>query len=70
MNETEQIRIIRGQTLALMAEITASPKPTYYIDGQSVSWGIYLGQLEKTVQWCDTILGSYEPYEIRSRAGT
>lgn len=68
MNDTEQIRLIRSQTLAIIAEITASPKPTYYIDGQSVSWSPYLEQLEKTVRWCDEMLASSEPYEIRSTA--
>ena len=51
--DAERIAAIRRQTLDLIAEITAQPKPTYDIDGQKISWGEYLGQLQKTVQWCN-----------------
>ena len=44
---------IKSQTLAMIAEITAEPKPTYSIDGQSVLWTDYLKQLRTTVEWCD-----------------
>ena len=48
-SDAEQIAVIKRQTLALIAAITADPKPTYQIDGQKVSWGEYLGQLQATV---------------------
>jgi hypothetical protein len=66
--DTEQIALIRSQTLALIAEITARPKPTYMIDGQTVSWTGYLKQLRDTVAWCDTRLAV--PAEVRSVART
>ena len=47
--DAEQIATIKRQTLALIAEITANPKPTYDIDGQKISWGQYLGQLQGIV---------------------
>lgn len=60
---------IRSQTLAIIAEITAQPKPDYSVDGQSVSWNDYLAQLQKTVDWCDRRLAAEEgPVEIVSRA--
>jgi len=37
----------------MIAEITANPKPSYNIDGQSVQWTDYLKQLRATVEWCD-----------------
>lgn len=61
------INTIRSQTLALITEITAHPKPTYTIDGQSVAWTDYLAQLQKTVEWCDRMIASEEPVEIVSR---
>ncbi len=66
--DTEQIALIRSQALALIAEITAQPKPTYMIDGQTVSWTGYLKQLRDTVAWCDARLAV--PAEVRSVART
>ncbi|HLA83833.1 MAG TPA: hypothetical protein VJL29_03485 [Thermoguttaceae bacterium] len=69
-SDLEQLRTIRGQTLARIAEITASPKPSYSLDGQSVSWGDYLAKLRATVDWCERKLAGEEPFEIRSRGVT
>ena len=44
---------IKTHTLAMIAEMTANPKPSYNIDGQSVLWTDYLKQLRATVDWCD-----------------
>jgi len=44
---------IKSQTLSMIAEMTANPKPSYNIDGQSVQWTEYLKQLRTTVEWCD-----------------
>jgi len=68
MNDIEYIRLIRSQTLALVAEITSAPKPTYNIDGQSVSWNTYLQRLQEVIDWCDRKTIADEPYEIRSNA--
>jgi len=45
--DVQQITVIKSQTLACIAEITAQPKPTYQIDGQSIAWGNYLLQLQR-----------------------
>jgi hypothetical protein len=34
-SDVDQIRAIKSQTLARIAELTAEPKPTYYLDGQT-----------------------------------
>ena len=62
------IDTIRIQTFALIAEITAQPKPTYTIDGQSVAWADYLERLQKTVDWYDRQIADAEPVEIVSQA--
>jgi hypothetical protein len=64
--DAEQLAAIRSQTLAVMAEITAAPKPSYRIDGQEVSWTEYLEALRRTIDWCDRQLATSEPFEIRS----
>jgi len=61
-----QVQTIKTQTLALIAEITLNPKPDYSIDGQSVSWGAYLKQLQDTVAWCDSQLAGEDPFEVHS----
>ncbi len=69
-NDAEQIAKIKQQTLALIAQITTNPKPTYDIDGQKISWGEYLGQLQATVQWCDQQAAAAAPMEVRTQGTT
>ncbi|MCL2744781.1 MAG: hypothetical protein FWE67_13110 [Planctomycetaceae bacterium] len=60
---------IRSQILSVIAEITANPKPTYSIDGQSIKWNEYLAQLQKSVDWCnENIEKESAPIEIVSTA--
>ncbi len=70
MSDAETIAAIKHQTLAVMAEITANPKPTYQIDGQLVAWGGYLAQLQRIVDWCDEKLAGAAPCEVRSQGYT
>jgi hypothetical protein len=70
MSDADQLRRIKSQTLALVAEITAQPKPTYLIDKQRVSWAEYLAQLRETVAWCDQQLAAAQPVEIHSQGYT
>lgn len=70
MTDVEQIRSIRSQSLAQLAELRAAPKPTYWIDGQRVHWQEYVESLQKTVDWCDQKLAEAEPFEVRSQAMT
>ncbi len=69
-SDAEQIAAIKTQTLALIAQITAEPKPTYNVDGQMIAWGDYLKQLQQTVDWCNQKLAGEEPFEFRSRGYT
>ena len=69
-SDLKQIRTIKSQTLAIIAELTANPKPTYYIDGQTVSWNDYLANLRATVDWCEKKLAGQEPFEVRSQGIT
>jgi hypothetical protein len=67
MSDNQQIELIKTQTLARIAEITAQPKPTYQIDGQLVAWGDYLRQLQQTVDWCLAQLSAQTPIEVQSQ---
>lgn len=70
MTNLTQVQLIKTQTLARIVEITASAKPSYNIDGQSVSWGAYLAQLQSTIKWADEQLNAEDPYEIQVQAYT
>lgn len=69
-SDLEQLELIRTRTLALIADLTTNPKPSYSIDGQSISWGDYLAQLRKTVDWCEQKLAGEDPFEIQSQGIT
>lgn len=68
--DAAQIATIRTQTYALIVDMTANPKPSYDIDGQSVSWSDYLKTLQATINWCDQQTIGGEPFEIVSQAFT
>lgn len=70
MSDQATLAAIKSQVLALMAAITENPKPSYSIDGQSVSWSDYLSQLRESVEWCDRQLARAEPFEIHSQGFT
>lgn len=70
MTDQEQIQSIRQQTLAQLIELRANPKPSYSIDGQTISWTDYASSLERTIDWCDTKLLALEPFEFQSRGVT
>ncbi len=66
-SDAEQIATIKTQTLGRIAEITATPKPTYNVDGQMIAWSEYLKQLQGTVDWCNQQLAGEAPFEFRSQ---
>ena len=65
---TEVLLSIRAQTLERIQDLTASPKPTYTIDGQNIDWNEYLEQLRQTVDWIDAYLNRELPFELVSQA--
>lgn len=69
-DDAEIIATIKSQTLQLIADMTAAPKPTYHVDGQSVAWESYLAKLQQTVDWCDAQLRDREPFEFHTRGET
>ena len=66
-SDKQQIEQIRSLTLQQLVDLRANPKPSYSIDGQSVSWDDYVQSLQDTVDWCDTKLADADPFEIRSQ---
>lgn len=69
-SDVEAIQTIKAQALTMIGQLTASPKPTYSLDGQTLSWSDYLTRLQKTVDWCERKLAGAEPFEIQSQGVT
>ncbi len=69
-SDAEMIGQIKSQTLSLIADLTAQPKPSYAVDGQQVSWADYLRRLQQTVDWCDQQLAAAEPFEFQTEGGS
>jgi hypothetical protein len=70
VSDREQLDLIRNLTLAQIAQLRADPKPTYSIDGQTISWTAYVRSLQDTVDWCDAKLIGIEPFEVQSQGIT
>ncbi|WP_347243219.1 hypothetical protein [Thermogutta sp.] len=66
MPDEDVLKLIRSQTLAIIQQVTAQPKPSYELDGQRVSWSEYLGRLTAVVEWCNAQLARETPCERRS----
>ena len=63
----ENLVIIRDNVAARLAEITASPKPSYSVEGQSFSWTEYQSMLFKQLESANTAIAAAEgPFEIMS----
>jgi hypothetical protein len=69
-SDVEQITLIRSLTLAQLADLRANPDSTFAVDGKEVTWDEYVASLERTVDWCDTKLSGYQPFEFRSQGMT
>ena len=46
--------------------VVANPKPTYSLDGQSVSWGEYAKMLRAEIEALTGTLAAFDPVELRS----
>jgi hypothetical protein len=58
----------RNNLAARLAEVTASPKPSYSIGGQSVSWSEYQRLLLDQLAAIDERINGAEPFEDHSQA--
>lgn len=70
MNEVEQLQTIKSHTLEMLNELTSIPKPTYTVDGHTVSWSEYQKILLETINWCDIKLKQIQPCEFQTQATT
>lgn len=68
MTNLENLQTIRSNIISELASITASRKPTYSIDGQSVSWDQYRISLMQMLKEVNEQINAESPYEHHSIA--
>jgi hypothetical protein len=62
----EQVKQAYGDILSKLVTVAVSPKPTYSIEGQSVSHGEYLRMLIDSAKLILEMWNSLAPYQIVS----
>ena len=65
-----QLETIRSQLVTQLTDVTLDPKPTYSIDGQTVSWAQHTQLLQTSIDWCNAQSRGLQPAEIPTRAIT
>jgi hypothetical protein len=63
----ENLTTARDNVAARLVEITADKKPSYSIDGQSVSWSEYFDTLTKQLDQLNKLINAQNPYFIVSQ---
>ena len=53
---------------AKLLEATANPRPTYSVEGQSVSYGDYLRMIQDAMKAINEMATALVPYEVKSVA--
>lgn len=59
----DSLIVARDQIAARIVDITTYPKPDYSINGKSVSWSAYLGQLTDALTSLNEAIAAGEIYE-------
>jgi hypothetical protein len=65
MSEQEDLATIAENIRAILVEITANPKPSYSINGKSVSWESYKTSLMNDLRSLRE-MSNEDPFEISS----
>jgi hypothetical protein len=69
-NYADNLVVARDNTAALLAQITASPKPSYTVHGHSVSWTEYQRMLREQISGLNQLIAEANPFEFMSQAIT
>jgi hypothetical protein len=64
--DLENMQTALANVSAKIAEITENMRPTYSIDGQSVSWAEYYAMLMKTRESIVDAINKLDPYVVIS----
>lgn len=65
----ENLETTQANIAAILVQITTNPKPTYSIDGQSVSWESYFKTLTDQLKAINELIAVQSgPFEYRTQA--
>jgi hypothetical protein len=54
--------------IQILQKESLSPKPSYDLDGQQVSWTEYQSKLQEWIEGINKLLQMFQPFEIRTTA--
>lgn len=66
--DLENLQTIRTNLISALVTQSASPQPSYNIDGQAMSWNEYRQSLLTQIGQLDALIGAEEPFEIVTHA--
>lgn len=66
----DDLTTARDNFAAQLAEISASPKPTYSVDGQQVSWTEHYKFISEQIDKLNLQIAAASPFEIQTQLYT
>ena len=68
-SDCDNLAQVQSNLIAILEDMTAHPKPTYSLDGKSVSWGEYYAMIFQNLETVRRqIVFCQGPFEVRSVA--
>lgn len=61
------LQAIKTNLLAILSDLSSNPKPSYSIDGQSVSWSEYFSMVSDQLDKINALINAENPYCIVSQ---
>lgn len=65
--DLENLRTIKSNLISRLAEVTASKKPSYNIDGKNVNWTEYAAMLRQEIANVNELIALESPFEFKSQ---
>lgn len=62
MSDLSNLQTLKTNLITALNDAIASPKPTYSIDGQSISWGEYYRMLSEQIKVVNELINMEDPY--------
>lgn len=67
MTQAADLRIIRDQIIANVKAESATPKPSYSIDGESVDWTTWAKAQQDRIEQLNRMINAVDPYILSTR---
>lgn len=65
--DLKTLQTIKTNLLTILSDLSANPKPSYSIDGQSVSWSEYFSMVSDQLDKINALINAENPYCIISQ---